>query len=202
MLPSCLMTQQWLFVQTGKSYVLGWTTRLFPPAYFCVTYLSLAPGNLNLLPVEAQQLTRIVSVGVELTLAPSSPCLSKDIKMGWHHATVHPGDHVCVWVQFLIEYTLHERAGGQWSSHENEVSLINIDAVSVLLGNSSAENSGRKWPHLQSPMTSWSLIMSAWMGLGIFNEKYCGCFYIFNASQSPLCTQKIGFWFNTQNYWF
>lgn len=54
MLPSCLMTRQWLFVQTGKSYVLGLTTRLFPPAYFCVTYLSLAPENLNLLPVEAR----------------------------------------------------------------------------------------------------------------------------------------------------
>lgn len=33
----------------------------------CVTLL--VPGNLNPLPVEAKQLTRIVSVDVELTLA-------------------------------------------------------------------------------------------------------------------------------------
>lgn len=35
----------------------------------CVTYLLVAPGNLNPLPVEAKQLTRIVSVEVELALA-------------------------------------------------------------------------------------------------------------------------------------
>lgn len=101
----------------------------FPPAYFCVTYLLLEPGNPNPLPVEAKQLTLIVRVEVELTLAWSSPCLSKDVKMGWLNATVHLGDHACVWVQFLIECTLHKRAGGQWGSHESEARLINIDAV-------------------------------------------------------------------------
>lgn len=35
----------------------------------CVTYLLLAPGNRNLLCVKAKQLTRIVSVEGELTLA-------------------------------------------------------------------------------------------------------------------------------------
>lgn len=58
--------------------------------------------------------------------------------MGWHNAVAHLGDHADVWVQFLIECTLYWRAGGEQSSQENEASLINIDAVSVLLGNSSA----------------------------------------------------------------
>lgn len=59
----------------------------------------LARGNLNPHPVEAEQLTPTVSGEVELTLDQSSPCWWKDIKVGWHNATVHPeglSDHMCL----------------------------------------------------------------------------------------------------------
>lgn len=62
----------------------------------------LAPGNLNPLPVEAEQLTCTVSGEVELTLAPSSPCWRKDVRVGWHNSSASGGtllSHVFVWVQ-------------------------------------------------------------------------------------------------------
>lgn len=117
-----------------------------PSGILGLTFLLLATGSslqetLTPLPVEAEQLTCTVSGEVELTLARSSPCWRKDIKVGWHNSSASGGtllSHVFVWVQSLIQCALQQEAGSQWSYPVKPAGLINIEAMSASLGITSA----------------------------------------------------------------
>lgn len=127
-------------VKTGTMTLLHaqWHTWL---EVFVTGDKELAPGNLNPLPVEVEQLTCTASGEVGLTLALSGSCWRKDTKVGWQNSSASGGtllSHVFVWVQSLTHCTLQQEAVSQQSYPKKPIGLINIDAVSASLGISSA----------------------------------------------------------------
>lgn len=54
--------------------------------------------------------------------------------MGWYNATVHLGDHVCVWVQFIIQCTLDKRYGGHRAPMRMKQALLILMLFLFFLG--------------------------------------------------------------------
>lgn len=123
-----------LFAQTGKSYLAGWFTaalcnRLHTSSVmiFVAGDRELASGNLNHLPVGAQQLTG-VGGEVVLTLAPpAARSCFKCIEEGWHWATVHSHEDpaiTCVCLGALSNTVGSAAEGGRRANKANQRSEL------------------------------------------------------------------------------
>lgn len=98
----------WLFI----TYPYPWHTWF---DIFVTGDRELAPGNLNPLPVEAEQLTCTVSREVNLTLALNSSYWRKVIKVRWRKSSTTGGtllSHVCLGAASYT-VTLRQQAGSQ-----------------------------------------------------------------------------------------
>lgn len=116
-----------LFAQTGKSYLAGWfTAALFNRQHtssvmiFVAGDRELASGNLNHLPVGAQQLTGGSRANIS---PPAARSCFKYIEEGWHWATVHSHEDpaiTCVCLGALSNTVGSAAEGGPSANKANQ----------------------------------------------------------------------------------